>query len=99
MLQQRLTTVENADTGRPIQLVTGKYVEITIQRLHINPLVHDRLRTVNQHLQTGSFGLRRNFLHRIDRAQHVGNLSQRQQFGGGIDQSRQLRHIQRTILL
>ena len=47
--QQRLARIQHADAGRPVDLVAREGVEITVERLHIDTLVRDRLRTIGQH--------------------------------------------------
>src|SRR5437773_2751577 len=52
-LQQLPLSVKHADTGRTIQLVTGKGIKITVKRLHIYRNVRSRLCAISIILRTG----------------------------------------------
>src|SRR5258707_3270075 len=49
--QQLVPAVEHTDAGWPVGLVTGKRVEIAIQRLHVHGEPRRRLAAVDQHLR------------------------------------------------
>ncbi len=55
----------------PYELVPGEDVEIAVQGLNVNRMVHHRLGTINQHFRTGLMGFVDDQRHRIFRAQHV----------------------------
>ena len=47
--QMRLLGIQHADAGGAIQLVAGDDVEIDVQRLHVNNLMHRALAAIGQH--------------------------------------------------
>ena len=70
-LENILLHIQHADARRTIQLVPGEDVEIAVQGLNVNRMVHHRLGTINQHFRTGLMGFVDDQRHRIFRPQHV----------------------------
>ena len=53
LFQPFLLAVQHADSGRSVKFVSRKGIEIAIERLHIDPAVHNTLTTVHQHRHPG----------------------------------------------
>ena len=77
--EQRVLAVEDADAGRTVELVAGESVEVAIEFLHIDREVRHRLSAVDQHRNAAAMGGVDDALHRIDRAQRVGDVNDRHQ--------------------
>jgi hypothetical protein len=55
--------------------MTGEDIEIAIQRLHIDRVMHDGLRAINKHFRAMLMRQGNNVRYRIFRSQHIGNVS------------------------
>ncbi|VTP67212.1 Uncharacterised protein [Leclercia adecarboxylata] len=85
-MQNVVFNVQHADTGRSVELMPGENVEIAIQRLNINGVVHHRLRPVHQHFCANLMGFGDDLCHRVFGSQHVGDLGESHQAGTFIQQ-------------
>ncbi|AEW73302.1 hypothetical protein EcWSU1_01864 [Enterobacter ludwigii] len=96
-LQNIFFHVQHANPGRPIELVPGEDVEIAVQRLDVDRVVHDRLRTINQHLRASLVGFLDNRCHRVLGSQHVRNLGHGHQPRTRIQQRVELLKLEGAI--
>ena len=87
-VEQLATSPQHADARRAIQLVPGEGVEIAVQRLHIDPPMHHRLRAVEQHLRAMRVRDPHDALGRRVGAQHVGHVRHRHQADAAVGQQR-----------
>ena len=71
---------QRAGTGRSAQLVTGEGVEVAAQRRNIDRHVRYRLGAVNDRGDSGLARPRTDLGDRVDRAEHIGHMGQRQDF-------------------
>jgi hypothetical protein len=69
-----MLAVERADTGRPVQFVTGDDIEIAIDVADIDIQVHGRLRAIDEHRDSPRMRDPHHLLDRHDGAQNVRHL-------------------------
>ena len=79
--QQFPLAVEDANSGGPVNLVTGKSIKITIERLNVNSKMRGRLRAIHQHRHIEAMRHLNHLAHRIHCAQGVGNVRNGDQLG------------------
>ncbi|MOA09295.1 hypothetical protein D3C78_1291150 [compost metagenome] len=96
-LQNIVFHIQHTDSGWAIQLVTGKHVKITVQRLHINGVMHNGLRAIHQHFCTSLMRFRNDFCDRIRGAKNIRDLRNRHQSCTLIEQRVELFQLQRAI--
>ena len=80
-VQPILLTVEHAHAGGTVDLVAGENVEVGIQLAHVDGHVGDALRAVHQHGDAVGVGGADHLSDGIDRAQHVADVGDADQFG------------------
>ena len=66
--------VKHADTRRTVHLVTAEGEEVAVHRLHVHGEVGRALRAVHHHGNTVFMGYAYDFVHRIDRTEHVAHV-------------------------
>ncbi len=71
--------IQHADSGWGKDLVSGEDVEVAANRLHIHAHVRNCLRASDQHACAVTMRGLNHLLHRQDRAQRVGDMSDRDQ--------------------
>ena len=65
---------QRAGAGGAEHLVPGERVEIAAQRLHVDRPVRHRLRAIDQQRDAAPAAFACDLAHRVDRAQHVGDM-------------------------
>ena len=85
LLQQLAPPPQRADAGRPEHLVAGEGDEVGPDRPHVHRTVGDALRGVDQHPGAGGMCLARDLRHRIDRAEHVGDVDHGDQLHAAVE--------------
>ena len=73
--------IENANAGRPVNLMPGEDIEISIKRAHINRQMHCTLRTVDQNLHAMRVGNADDLFHWRNRAEHIRHMRDRHHLG------------------
>ncbi len=86
-LEQTAFSVEHAHAGRPVELVSGEGVKIGIQGLDVGRPVGDPLGAVDQGQSPCGMGLVDDRLDRIDGAECVGDVVDRDQPGARGEQA------------
>src|SRR5262249_21191160 len=71
--------VEDADAGRAIHLVPGEGVEVAVEFADVDLEMRDRLGPVDKYRDAAVVSGLDDLLDRVDRAQRVGDVGQRQQ--------------------
>ena len=74
LLEPFLLTVKHADSGRTIDLMPGKNIELRIEILHVDRHMRHGLRTIYQYRHAMLMSDSDDLFHRIDRAEHVGDV-------------------------
>ena len=69
--------MEDADAGRPERLVPGPGVEVGADRAEVDRHLRHRLGGVEQHERAGVVGAADDLGDRVDRAEHVGDVGER----------------------
>ena len=85
-LEQLAAPVQDADAGRPVGLVAGPGVEVRAQRRHVDGQVRDGLRAVDEHERAGGVRALGDLRDRVDRAEHVGDVGDRDELGAARQQ-------------
>ncbi len=90
-LQQPIAlAVQHADAGRAIGLVPGPDVEVRVDRAHVDRDLRHGLRSVDHRDDAVSARLGHDLGNRVDRAQHVRHVGQRQQASTGQERRHRL---------
>src|SRR6516165_9881318 len=79
--------IEYADTGRPIDLVTGKDIEVAPQRPHVDRQPRSRLTAIDQHLRAMPVCQFYDPLDWHERPGRIGHMGHRDEPGAGRKQS------------
>ena len=74
LLEARGLAPEDADAGRPEDLVAGEDEEVSAERLYVDRHVRDSLRSVEEHPGAVAMGHRDHLPGRGDRAERIGHL-------------------------
>ena len=91
--------VEHADAGRPVELVAGEGVEIAADGPHVDRLVDDALRTVDQDAGAGRLRQSRHLGDRDDRAEHVRHMGDGDQLRAVGQQGGEFFEIELPVVL
>ena len=97
--QQLGATVERADAGGAVELVAREGVEVAANRLHVHRLVGHGLGAIDQHERADRVRAPRHRGHRIDRAERVRHVGDRQQPGAFAEQALEGRHVELAVVL
>src|SRR4029453_14071321 len=76
-IEHRPPAVHNSDAGRAEHLVSREHVEIATERGHIEPQMRGRLSPVHARERADGARLADDLRHRGDRAEHVGDVGER----------------------
>ena len=96
--EMRALGIKRADAGGAINLVAGQGIEIHVQRLHIDDLMHRALAAIGQHRHALGMGAGDDFLQRRHRAQHIGHMGDGDQLGLGPDGGVQRLDIEAAVI-
>ena len=77
LLEQRAPSMQHADPRRPVGLVASPGVEVDIELGELDRKLRDRLRPVDEHDRAGVVRAPRDRRHRVDRAEHVRDVDER----------------------
>ena len=92
-LQDLGLDVQRANPRRAVELMARKSVEVAVQRLDVNRVMHHRLGTIDQDLRAMTVCQRNQLRQRVLGAQNIGYLRDRQQARAGIKQLYRSRHL------
>ena len=95
-LEQLAAAVQHADAGRPVGLVTGPGVEVGAERGDVDRQVRDGLRAVDQHERAGGVRELGDLGDRVDRAEHVGDVADREQLRPAREQVAERLHVEQA---
>ena len=86
LLEQRAAAVEDADPGRAVGLVAGPRVEVDVELAQIDRHLRHRLGPVDEHDRAGRVRAPRDLGDRVDRADHVRDVNDRDQLRAAGEQ-------------
>ena len=80
LVQPFFLAIQDTDTGRTVNLMTGEHIELGIQILHIHFQMGNGLRSVDQYRNLVIMGFFSDLLYRIDRTEHIRHMCNRDKF-------------------
>ena len=93
-VQQRELAVKHTDACRTVELVPGEGVEIAVERADVDLEVRRRLRAIHQHRRSDCMRELDDSANRVDRAERIGNVRDRNQSCSRIEERFELVHPQ-----
>src|SRR6266478_9960827 len=87
--QQACLAIERSNPRRSVELVPGEYVEVAVERLHVDRLMRYGLGAVNQHRNSARLGEADHIFDGHDGAERVGDMRYRDQLGAWPHQPRE----------
>ena len=98
LLEQLAPPVQDPDPGRAVRLVSGPGVEIGIDRRQVHRHLGDRLGSVDQDHRAGVVRPLRDRGYRVDRAEHVRDVNDRDQLRLPLEQRLERIQIQCPVV-
>ena len=96
--EQLAAAVQHADAGRAEHLVAGEHREVDAQRAEVDRRVRHRLAGVQHGQRADLAGPRDQPRGRVDRAEHVGLVGERDDLGVVVDQFVDVRQIEPAVV-